>query len=562
LNNVTKSIGFLIFSLSVFLFYRYALFGYREGEIKVTGLAPDGYGIKVVTLYRSKDKSCRESDWNTGSWKDGVTSESTAVRVEEGHYEAALYRHIKKRFCDWDMIYTRVDLLSPRYTADIKVKEPIYSVLLRESEYKSDKKIVVKEGKISETFVCALEDRVSEDKGSVKRTMFCVNKDKGYDNELTLDSTFDSLSKVLIDFDLKEEIYCFVGRRSCPAYAKMGQVEEVMTAFKIEAGILKPEPIKKHTYSIDTSNMKSLYAAISLDDADYNISKAKEILSKHGELVTSSGYRLFQSSIAWSFAYGRIDFETIKMLASYGYDISQYKNEYFSKDEVMHYLKSLDIEEASFYQGYDYDTLPATIQKELYTQGITAQKGYYIQKPREGSLLSDIGSVYREKSVEIIAWMLSQGYKASQRELAYALYHTLYHDDLKDPSAIIQAYINMGADLHDPEAGFALMETMRLRFDDIKTLKTLIDVGVDINAQDKEYGTTVLYSLNYKLGDKYRRGCSYKAYKDVIKEYIKLGADINHKSKEGTTLFQSLERECDKKALKELGAVAIERKKE
>jgi len=69
--------------------------------------------------------------------------------------------------------------------------------------------------------------------------------------------------------------------------------------------------------------------------------------------------------------------------------------------------------------------------------------------------------------------MFSYGYKPSKNELAYALYNTLYYEDLKNPTSI-------------------------------------------------------------------------------IKEYIKLGANIHHKMKDGTTLYQSLDRECDKKALKEL----------
>ena len=552
-------VGIVIFG------YRYALVGYQDGKIDIEGKAPKGYDIRVVTLYSSDDERCKESDWNTGSWKHGITSNSSLVRVEDGHYKTSFYKHIKKRFCDWDIIYTQIDLLSPRYSdkSHIEVKKPIYSVILKPTDkYNNNKVVKIKNKQISEHFLCALEDRLKDDKQYIKRSMFCVNKDKGYDNNINFEKSFNALTSVEIDFDLKDEIYCFVGRRSCPTYAKIGYVENIKDQFKIEAGISKPKPIKKYTYNTDTNNMRSLYHAIELDSANYNIPKAKEILSKHPELVTSDGYRLFQTSLAWSFSYGRVDFETIKMLTSYGYDISKHKQKYFVKDEVEKYLESLDMNEAYFCMGYEYDTLPESIKKELKSKGITPQNGYYIKKPRKNSLLSDIGSSYREKSVEIISWMLSHGYKASESELTYALYNTLYHDDLENPTQIIKSYIKLGANLHDPDVGFALMSTMRLRFDDIKTLKTLIDAGVDINAQDKEYGSTVLFALNYKLGSKYRQVCSYRKYKDIIKEYIKLGADINHKMKDGTTLYQNLQFECDKKALMQLGADTTQKKKE
>jgi hypothetical protein len=533
------------------------LFGYKSGETTIGGKAPDGYGIRVVTLYSSDDSRCMESDWNTGGRKSGITHEATTVRVVNGKYNATFYRHLKKNFCDWDIIYTDIELISPRVKEydRFEIKKPIYTVtIIPANQYQQKKAVAIKGNTLEESFLCVLEDRFKTKKQKItQRSMTCVNKDKEYGNDIKIDKPFKELNQLKVNFNLKDTIFCFVGRRECPTYTKMVHAEDLGKTLKIEAGILKPKAPKKYKYTINKQEARSLMNSLDLDSAEYDMDRAEQIVKHNGSLLTGKGYRMLQSVLAWDFSYGNFDFDALKMLTRYGYDITKYKREYVTSPKAMKILEKLDIEESYFCTGYDYAPLPKEVQKILNDNNITLDN-FYIQKKREESLLPDIASRYKEKSPEVISWLIEHGYRADGEDLGYALYNTLRNSKLKKPTEIIDKYLALGADLKSKRLQFALMTTMRERFDDIATLKRLIKAGVDINARRVEYGSTVLFSLNYKLGDKYSRLCAYDTYKGIIQKYIELGADINAETYDGKSLLESVEMECDKQALKELGA--------
>jgi len=194
--------------------------------------------------------------------------------------------------------------------------------------------------------------------------------------------------------------------------------------------------------------------------------------------------------------------------------------------------------------------LPKEIKEELKKHNIGIDNYYTIKE--QGDLLYEIGK-WSNNGAEKIVWLLTHGYTPRTLGRQRALIGLLRNHNLKNPSKVIEKFITLGTNLKNPDIAFDLMETMRNRFDDIKTLKALVNAGVNINATDS-YNRTVLFSMGYKLSSKYRGGCVVKNNKDTIKEYIKLGADINHKDSSGSTILKEEKYDCNKKVLIELGA--------
>ncbi len=545
---------FIIPIVFIFLYASSKNITFGSNELVLNGKMPKGYELHIEGIYISSDDRCKESDWNTGGKKYGITFAKGSIKYKDGNYKAKLYKQIKKNFCNWHIIIAQALISYPKkdLNATHQVDNPLYMVRVAQADkYQQKSALKVQNGILKEDFTCIREDRIKtydySKKKYIKTYLNCVSKHMN--NELNIDGNFTKLKRVVLNFNVKKDIYCFVSRRSCPAYTKImyGKMDETLNKLAVEAGYKKPKPIVVHKYKIDKSSQK-LFNSMYIDDGDYNISAAKNIIKSNNNYITKPGYAIFQYALAGSFAGNEIDFSTIKFLAKHGYNIAKYQQEYYVDKNITSIIKKFDIEEEPWCQGYDYATLPEAIKQKLKDKGITL-KNYYSKRERKhrDRLLYNIGGYYNDESPKIIKWMLSQGYRPKKGELEWALFNALW-GEVKNPVKLIKEYIALGANLHNPKVAFPLMKTMLWRFDDIKTLKTLVNAGVNINATD-EYGQTIIFNhaYNYKP---YHGKCNAK----VIREYMKLGLDVKHKSSEGKTFIDSDSRGwgCGVKSFKEL----------
>ena len=372
---------------------------------------------------------------------------------------------------------------------------------------------------------------------------------------LAINGEFNKLKKVELDFDIDDVVYCYGRRKGCPKYATKAYISDVEYALEVAVGNKKPK--KKITYKLKKTadHRKQLIYSLSMEYDEYNLAKAEELLEQESFLVKSKGNRILQHWLAHNFARGDITFEGLKLLYKYGYHIPRDDKDIYVNEEREKLINEFDIE-PSISHYYDFDELPKIIRDKLKEKNITLDNYYQTKKKRHGSdTLYEIAS--REDSVEVTQWLLEHGYKAEADDLERALVGALrYRRKVKNPSQLIKAYIKLGANLKNSKVAFPLIETMRNRLDDIEMLKTLVGAGVNINATD-EYGSIVLSTLNYKAGRKYRSACTIEHNKNAIREYIKLGADINHVNNEGLSLIEKELRNhsiCNVEALRELGA--------
>ena len=547
-----KRLFFLIPIILTFVYSSSNNVVFGDSEFEINGKITKGYRVIVSGIYSSKDNRCKESDWNTGTLKDGTTFEGSKITYINGRYKAKLYKHIKKNFCNWDIITADISIDYPEKDLISMPQEshgfPTISIEKSYNGYYEKKGSAHLEGSSIEGNVTYIRvETFREDYREHKyldKELSCIGSTVG--DKIYLDS-FTKLKRVTLNFDVKKDIYCFTARRSCPTYAKImyGRKEETIDKLAIKEGYKKSKPTVAHKYKID-KNSNKLFDNMYLDEGDYNISEAKNIIKSNNSYITKPGYAIFQYALAGAFARNEIDFSTIKFLAKHGYNIAKYQQEYYVDKKITSLVKKFDIEEEPWCQGYDYATLPETIKQKLKEKGITL-KNYYSKRERKHSLLYDIGGYYNDESPKIIKWMLSQGYRPKKGELEWALFNALY-GDIKDPIKLIKDYIALGANLHNPKVAFPLIKTMLWRFDDIKTLKTLVNAGVNINATD-QYGQTIIFNhaYNYKP---YHGKCNAQ----IIREYMKLGLDVKHKSKEGKTFIDSDSRGwgCGVKSFKEL----------
>ena len=504
----------LILAIVVYIFFENYIF--KKDEFEISGKAPKGYKIEAKGFYASMDMLCSHSaGFNNGGTAMDTIHFNGDVVYNNGKYQAKLYKHFKIKFCNWEMINAEVSIVYPKkdlnttHVADY----PLYTLTL-------EKDI---RGTTEENLTCIRNDTfVHYNRRYTKTSLKCainhLGKLPSYRSRygVSIDANLTKLKKITLNFKVKKEI--------------------VMTQ--------DPKPPVVHKYKIDKSSNKLFYNMY-LDEGDYNISVAKNILEHNSSHVTDSGYSIFQYALAGDFARNKIDFPTIKFLAKHGYNIAKYQQEYYVDKKITSIIKKFDIEEEPWCQGYDYATLPEAIKQKLKEKGITL-KNYYSKRERKDSLLYDIGGYYNDESPKIIKWMLSQGYRPKKGELEWALFNALW-GEVKNPVKLIKEYIALGANLHNPKVAFPLMKTMLWRFDDIKTLKTLVNAGVNINATD-QYGQTIIFNhaYNYKP---YHGKCNAK----VIREYMKLGLDVKHKSIEGETFIDSDKGwGCGVKSFKEL----------
>ena len=562
-----KIIGIIIF-FSIAGAYYLILNVSRSEMIEVSGKAPKGYDLVINTLYRSESDSCSKSDWNTGGSRKEITHIKEKIKYKNGKYYTTFSQKIKKNFCSWNIIYNEINLIYKQESdkPSVETDTPTFRMIVRPISKNSYNKKSVKPQNniIKEQFICAREDSLKTDWSGDNDTkhiitgLICTSKNSkdSNSNESTLQiaASYSELTKMALDFEIKNTIYCFVKKRDCPLYAKGAHIWDIKSALAVEAGNKKEKPKKVYTYTVDKKSRRALYHTIDLDSYEFNLTKAKELLDKNSSLITDRDNLFFQRHLAGSFSNNNINFETLKLLYAHGYDLSKHKNEIYLENNINKIIESFDIE-PSYSIYWDFNELPQVVKNKLQENNITLEN-YYPKKRAKQSLLYEIGAS-RNDRLEITKWLLAQGFKTDKADLEWALVGALRYNEFKDTAKVISEYINLGANLKNKDVAFPLMETMRRRFDDIDALKTLVDAGVNINARD-EYGSSILFYMNYKLGEKYRSGCSIEHNKETIKEYIKLGADINHKNRSGETIIQDEIRDhstCNIKALEELGAL-------
>jgi len=542
--------------------------GFGVDTIDIRGEAPNGYDLNIVSIYTSSDSFCQKSDWNGGGRTYGITHTNEMVWRFNGKYYASFSKYLKKNFCSWDLAYTEIRLNYKKKGVNdpVKFNGPIYKIIIRPTRKTDSKSVEPNNSLVVDKFVCVRNDRITTkweygDEKIIDTGLNCRSKNSHLSNgnserTISIDELFEKVSDIELDFKIKKDIYCFSGRRNCPKYAKIDYIWNVEKALDAEVGVIKRKPIQTHKYVIDRTKTQELFSLLDVDGPKYNMSQVKILLDNNSTLLRDPGYTLLQNSLVSSVAHDGVSFEALKLFTQYGYDISKYIDKHYLKKEVNDIILSFDIYDVYdgeyFYE--DYRTLPHDVKEKLKENNITV-KNYYSTKVRRPYLFIDIATHKGDEALKIMKWFLAHGYKAKKDEFERALVGALFYNDFKDTSKIVKEYIKLGANLKNPSVSFPLMDAMRSRhFGDIQTLKILVDAGVNINAADDEYGATILFSTTYKLDDKYRSMCSILSNKEIIKEYIKLGADVNHINKEGKSLLQTEEHQCNIDALRELGA--------